>query len=606
MENTNDILNLASKPTYVSVPFDTFRDSIVEYQILSNRKNRIMKNYFIVKPQNNNKNQYLILGYSYFKKEILPITINQLNFVLGLLSDYLRIFPDEDSFNLKDIKITKSVLREIIKEDIRENTFLKITDKFNALIGSNLAEERCKVLLQFNDYNIAPSNLTIINSNSSLDYAELNFEKKDISYKELKSFHLLESVKLNLIIGSEQEYSYKASCLEYKKENNRIQMVLSNDIMFNMNKTRSKFFYVEKYDAREIFYFISRKTGIEKNKLHIQDFNKLPENIYIIVIPVENLIIKKSLGIGDVTFCSSKKNTSFEIEKMNTKLEEQNISLNYYTCAKIPIENSNSYDAYIEGKEKISQALNLLLHIVRSDTLFMNYSLDNNFTNWNRENLIPRPKLLPWVSIYNTNSRGLIITNIEKITEPINLRINEKIIKKINNAEWCETLLNKYHDIKSKELKPLFNALKWLKKSWDSENMEDQIIFSVIALEFVIAGESASPLIPTKCRKKIVKSAINTFKKECEKNEDQLENTLNQKLNQSITNPPLFAKLKSLIDRINIPVKEKDIKRLRQIRSIRNDIVHGRGYKNITKQEILEANQIIGILIAHKLHEKKR
>jgi hypothetical protein len=441
MENTNDILSLASKPTYVSVPFDTFRDSIVEYQILSNRKNRLMKNYFIVKPQNNNNNKYLILGYSYFKKEILPITINQLNFVLELLSDYLRIFPAEDSFNLKDIKITKSILREIIKEDISENTFLKITDKFNALIGSNLVEERCKVLLQFNDYNVEPSNLTIINSKSSLDYAKLNFGKKDISYNKLKSFHLLESVKLNLIIGAEQEYSYKASCLDYKKENNIIQMVLSNDIMFNMSKTRSKFFYVEKYDVREIFYFISRKSGIGKKKLHIQDFNKLPEKIYIIVIPVENLIIKKSLGIGDVTFCSSKENTSFEIEIMNTKLEEQNISLNYYSCAKIPIENTNSYDAYIEGKEKISQALNLLLHIVRSDTLFMNYSLDNNFTNWNRENLIPKPKLSPWVSIYNTTSRGLIITNIEKIIEPINLKIDEKIIKKINNAEWCEMSL---------------------------------------------------------------------------------------------------------------------------------------------------------------------
>src|SRR5699024_9768222 len=128
-------------------------------------------------------------------------------------------------------------------------------------------------------------------------------------------------------------------------------------------------------------------------------------------------------------------------------------------------------------------------------------------------------------------------------------------------------------------MKSLLSALKWLKRSWDSSNIKDQIIFSNISLEFLLSGETAPSLLKKDVNNKIVEAALTEFDLVFDgsyEEKNKLSNDIKQKFSGAMTNPPLFAKLNHLIEIIEIPIKKSDKDALNLIRRKRNHLVHGR------------------------------
>lgn len=62
-------------------------------------------------------------------------------------------------------------------------------------------------------------------------------------------------------------------------------------------------------------------------------------------------------------------------------------------------------------------------------------------------------------------------------------------------------LLLKANGTNDKELTPLFNSLKWIRRAWDAEDFDDKVIYSIIALEFIVSKEPNSPMMEKSLRK---------------------------------------------------------------------------------------------------------
>ena len=75
-------------------------------------------------------------------------------------------------------------------------------------------------------------------------------------------------------------------------------------------------------------------------------------------------------------------------------------------------------------------------------------------------------------------------------------------------------LLIKATGTNDEEITPLFNSLKWIRKSWETSNFEDKIINIIIALEFIVSKEPNVPMMSKSLRKaciKAIKEVITNF-----------------------------------------------------------------------------------------------
>ncbi|KIL39298.1 hypothetical protein SD70_21120 [Gordoniibacillus kamchatkensis] len=325
------------------------------------------------------------------------------------------------------------------------------------------------------------------------------------------------------------------------------------------------------------------------------------------MVPIYKLVLKSSIGLANVTLTPSGQNTR-ELENIYKLLEDDAHIFKDNTLAIIHIENDNIYDAYNIAKIQIQQSLDVLMHLVRSDTLFQGFSTTDKVQYWKRDELTPKPELSSWFYIEDNFTGEYIATNTDKIIEPEALVLDDNFNSKLSLLEWYESLFFELADNKNKKIESLFSALKWLRRSWDADNAEDQIIYAIIALEFVIAGESAPPLISPNYQESIIRAsleALNEIYIGDEKEKKLIIQQLKQKLSHALTDAPLLSKMRSLIQRLNVPIAEEDIMRIKNARTLRNEVVHGKSSEALKLIDVWKLNNAIGLITAHKLKSIK-
>ena len=606
----SELLQLAAKLNSVTVPVQGFEKSFVLFQIVSfNEEKGKTVTALIIRPENKieDSGSILIVGYSQNDKKVIPLNSKQIIFVLEQLQKY----PEEDlikcKLNFEEINEAKSYLGKFNLFDYNEILILELTKNIGALYSKNAENEYIwNFELEFNGgLSIKPISFDFIGTQGSNDIIDFTFNTEHIGFDNLKFIHLLDDIKIYIdATGKGKNHEYTGVCTKVNLDSNKIKMVINPAGFYFMNKSRMKAFLSEKANPLNLFYFISRNSGLPKDNINIQGFDWEAKYVYTVIIPVINLKLSNdSIGIGNVTFYPFEfKNT--ETEKFTNILEEQNERIEGFCWAQIYVESNNPYDAYVEGKQQILRALDTMMHVVRSDSVLLNYSTEYTLASWDKDQLIPKPSVTTWVSIHNAITGELIITDIERLLMPTQLVIQDSLLQRIDNIEWYEKMLLDLSYKRNKNLEPLFNALKWVRKSWDSGDKDDEIIYAIIALEFVVAGEKTPLIIPQKYLQDVTKGALDSFTTAFKGEEEaKLEYTkkLSDKLSQSLTDAPLFAKLDNLINRLEIPIRKQDIKLLKKARQIRNDLVHGRESKMLTNEEVWKVNTTVNTIISHKL-----
>lgn len=594
----------------IKLPFERFKNSNVYYEIVMYQNGEMIE-IFLLKSQNEDNLEYLLIGCSSCQGKFKLFGLNKdiaqkaMKRILNRLTFISENQDENKEISIREINDAMQTLEYIPDSMLNEHDkFIKLTDNFYALL--KMTEEKksiVKLYLQISeDDYIVPSKFDFVGYAGSDDYGEIVLT--NMFETNLKSFHLINELPVFVDIGEGKQKQYVGLVVSVRKENDSSVLLQFSSITYNLKKSRMGVFISENTDPRYLMDFITRSSGLKANIEGLKKYNQP----FIVLMLTYNLEVEtQSIGIGNVEFLpSTSKNYDVLMMKERSKEKWQK-----QTIAKVNVDGESFHDAYTHAKKQIEIALNAINHIVKQDTLFELYSTENTISEWKRDVFVPKPRISPLVYIRNLITDGIIISDMERIVEPNILKLGESFNETMETSEWYEDLIAANMDNGvSKEMKSLLNALRWLKRSWDSSNIEDQLIFSNISVEFLLSGETATPLLKKDISNKIVEAALTEFYLVFDGSDDDkrnLSNDIKQKFSVAITNPPLLAKLNHLIDTLEIPIKKRDKDALNLIRRKRNDLVHGRATEGIDIMDIWKANTIIGMIIAFKMkHEGEK
>lgn len=594
-----DFFNLASTTNRVSLQFRNFKNFIVYYQILM-MENGNFNQVMLLKSENSYNPSFILVGYSTKDSTIIPITNNTALNALKLIKRRLNsIYKDKD-IDTNTIDIGISSLQQNLKNH-REPIILQIGPNLFTFTYHEENIKKVRINLLFKDSLILePKTFYFVGYKGSEDYIEASFE--DIEEERLKYLHLLNDVKIT-IHSDEKIYNYIGLIYEVIPFNRNAINILMSSFTYNLMKSKINFTSSSNFNLFNMVSLLLRSNGLKEDQIKIEGYEKRIYP-YTIVIPIKNLVIEEeNIGIGNVFFYPNN-NCLDELDNAKKMLKERFSIFQADSFGRVHIDAESPYDAYILGKVQIEKALDIINHLTKQDSLLDIYTVEDSYFHWKRDNFIPKPTLTSLVYIQNAITQEVVVTDMEQYSEPSKLTLGKNFAEKLSKFEWYEELVMYSMDNKTNlRTQCLFYALKWLKRSWDADNFEDSIIFSNIAIEFLLSQEKVNSLINRSLRRSIVQAGLNELKTKADPQiyTEELEKIINQKISDSLSSVPLMAKLEHMINRLSVPIDDSDMSIIKNIRKLRNDLVHGRGNIETDRLMLWKMNTLIGMIIAYEM-----
>lgn len=529
--------------------------------------------------------RYILVGFDDKQQTIIPLRNKEIEEIIELVKqvdidqNYKQLFMNVKSVNYDDLTGLCS---------INQNLSIFATHK-----GKNSSGSLIKVSIVA-DEKIVPSRFcfSAINRLDQNAYIEI----KSLPYEKYYSSHLLD--RISFYLG--QTLVGKLIVEKLKFDNKMIKLrcsVYEASILKNTSTSKLIARNVNVFDMMEL----NMKTaGLDEISINIPD--QLPSiyRWYTVIMPIINLDIAEEFGVGNIRFLKST-NQAVQILHNHVNNTSEEINRCY---AKVYVNEYTFYNAIIKAKAQINQALDFIINIARDDSFYSCHGLSNKVVEKDISYFSAKAELEKWVYIVDSFNDQSIIFNAECINTNSDIQISKGVIEALSELEKFELMMIKLAEHENKETEPMFNALKWIRKAWDSSDKDDQIINSIIALEFVVASEKNQPLLK-KSHKRVIKKTIEKeIREHCteEADIDKLIENVNQKFDFVCSDTPFFVKLNSLISRLNIPVSSDNIALIKTARTKRNDIVHGRSSENLSLNNIRTLCEVISVITFYKLN----
>lgn len=594
----------AAKHTFVNTPFVGFKQCLVACQLVHHTAALCTDQMFLLVPCSDkgvlvSNSPVLLIASSPAEKKLMPLSVQQVEWVLDMLSD-VKTESDKigELLDFNDLEEARTAVRNIQN---LVKPVSKLTKKLSVVIAWNVAPTNLwEVQVEISGISMIPKSLEFIGFSGSNDNLKMIFNLDDISQDNIKSLRLLDDVLLYVDLGNGKELEYTGICTRLAVHDGLLVMIIES-FAHDLSKSRLGHLSVVGFSPLDLIHLMGRNGGFEENKLKIQGF--IPDSkVYSVTIPILNVKLTQSFGFGNVTF-NPPGHYPEEISRIRQVAKESSTVFETNSLAVVHVETNTLYDAFKIGINQIEQALDVVLHIVRADTVFKGVAADSIFGSWELDELTPNPVVSTWVHVEEPFGGGRIVMDTSRIELPNVLTIRTDIHNILEQMEWYESLIRYLAETGDEGLKSLFSALKWLRRSWDAKDAEDKIIFANIALEFVASGEPSPPVIPKELTKIVRKVAVSKFEELYNGEEKEKYVTmLNQKLGDSLNNAPLRTLIEGIVERLSTPITDSDMALIFEGRKIRNDLVHGRGMnQTFTKTQNRKMVNAIGILASHKL-----
>jgi len=210
-----------------------------------------------------------------------------------------------------------------------------------------------------------------------------------------------------------------------------------------------------------------------------------------------------------------------------------------------------------------------------------------------------------WIYLESSFPKERLFTNIRIIQNNESVLLDNDITQSFGYLEAIEKQLLMVDFNEQENLTSLFSAMKWLNKAWIASEDNDKIINWMIALEFAIANEKDSPLLETNTLKIIRVGLHEIIQKHMQEADETTVNKLCNKFAESCTSTPLMVKLRSLIERLSIPITEEQINLIDMARKKRNLLMHGKEDVSISREDLRLICQIVSTIIQYRLKEER-
>lgn len=552
-----------------------FKRKKLKYSLITINK-YTMQNYLIFELDGN----YIIIGFDFKYKKIRGVPYKDLEKVLYLLKKNLNF----------QIQYKLNIIQEMwkIKNDFLQIDNLKILkDKTNWLI-----KMESKVYIENQELDFKSINL--IFDSMSLKYGGVNLQR--FTKEKFKDLRLFNDLNIEIKID-EDEHKLSGTIFETMEDDGNYKMIIKALIhelsYYNVGFHKSS-------NLNPISYFSSilknNTNGIELNT----DINVYSP--YLVLIPFHNININDiKIRIENITFYDA----DYLLSKNQyiSDFIDGNMSQKPSVFAQIFVDGESTFEAFTKARNRIEAVMNMINIIIKSDKIYSMYNISTKINQWHRSFILQNPLIGNYYFAENIISNEKVAESIDLDELNISINLENSINKEDNLYQNLENLLYKYNNEDDVLNESIFNAIKWLNRSWKSNSIEDKIIYTNIALEFITND--------VKVENYIAKEFVDTFKKEVKPLLNNLDvfpeeesKKIKEKAFSSLNSTPLKAKVIKLICDLNINFSESYMKNLWDVRKYRNDIVHGRSIKKFDNQKIVRSNLILGEVILYKLLEE--
>ncbi|MDU1846798.1 MAG: hypothetical protein E6778_14785 [Niallia nealsonii] len=440
-----------------------------------------------------------------------------------------------------------------------------------------------------NSYKIKPDRLILIHQ----DVGTQGEVKLDLNEIDLLKVRLFKEFQICEI---ENEINLEPICTtiftEAKYENDKFTLRFIDEFTWVGNSKTSGV----NSNVRNPFELIEYMLSKLNLSIEIPNY-EYRERSFICIIPMNGLLVENLFGVGTVEFVPR---GYLEIDSEFAELLD---TTNSVTFAKVYL-NANSYsDAEKTAFELANKAIDFIYHIQRTDSLILDG--ENINVVWSRSNY-KIISLSTQILIQDTISNEFIFSlNIQDESNLLKIDTNE-FENIIDSISWYEkTLTNEMDGETVKNIKTIFIAIRYLRKSWDSYDLDDKLINTSVAYEFLLEDEFVERIVDKKTRK-LIATKSKEYALEVYEGEDKEEKAIQiyERVNFTLSSPILEQKLINLLNRLNINLTNLDKETLKSVREMRNKLVHGRGIPSIKVEVINLANGIIAHLLLNKLKDR--
>ena len=316
---------------------------------------------------------------------------------------------------------------------------------------------------------------------------------------------------------------------------------------------------------------------------------------FIIIIPIQNLIIDQDFKIGNVEFYQIFESLDDSIIRKSSNGRDNLLWNGNFPRARTIIKSTNFYEAIKKGYENISKTVDIIAF--RTDISFPSINVHNcqydfQFSYYKLLSKVKIPTIV-YCRDMTLPSPSAVFFDIETIKENIlSLNIESQYYFKEVNLLCSELFLK---DELSKEEENHLLVLHWLRKAIQEGDNKDKFLDLWIAFEFLISGEQSEELFSKDDKKKLknlIMSSRFTMKQ---------KKALQSKTNM-INESPLMEKFNQLVQRLGISFSDDEISALKEMRKKRTNLIHGNGDISLSDDELNKMRTILEKMFIGKIN----
>lgn len=456
------------------------------------------------------------------------------------------------------------------------------------------------VAVSISRFILEPDELIFVGGPQSEDFISIVLPRSAPNLQALTNICWLDYVEIRFGEGDpSQTLVYGGLCTNVDSNEMGVRLSIES-WAYELRHTITKYVSFQSASPWNMFHFLARESGMEDSRIQIADprFGKTPHT-HAVLFPVENLDISRQFAIGSVRFIP-KAEPSGETTLFGELPEDWPKRC---SAAKVLVVSKNLYEAYVTSRELVENALAVLALMFRSASGFRRHGLSHEVGPWRREHTLGTPRITSWVCILDVVSHERLVADMDREVNPSTLQICEADGPLLRDYTDYENMLFPGAGPASKEqTRTLLSSLRWLRRSWEAPDPEDSVMYAITALEFVLAGESAPPLVPSDLYDQLVTACTKVIRERMQ-NSGDIEAYIARRIPQALGEAPLFARLDSLISRLRIPITDEEVSLLKKARNARNGLVHGGHSTILTHAESQKVCNTVGKLVSHKLAE---
>ncbi len=338
-------------------------------------------------------------------------------------------------------------------------------------------------------------------------------------------------------------------------------------------------------NPKKTLYFMLRNTGFETDQIDMDGFDAPSlSGFYAVWMPIQNLKTSEPFGIADVTFESL---DSEDRKAIEDSLDPTWSYLLDRTWARVYVNSTDHYEAYLVGSEKIDAALDVFGSVKADSRLGIPSNKGATPVDWHQKNQFPLVIRESWVYVRDVVTNETILTNVHHMQMNTEIEMDDSLRYRLETGtEHLQVLLQEPWLNLSKQEKGIVYAMHWLRRARDTGNETDKLMYLWNAIEFILGSVEMPHLFSQGDEelKAIKKTARHVIKKKNPFRNEKLTRLGN--VLGMVNNPPLMSKLRYLTKENNIPIVEEEWIRIKSLRDKRNDLIHGNSSVQLDENEL--------------------